>query len=55
MLSAAEKNPIRFIAGFWLILTKTNFPGTSVCLRKMRSAGSWVSAEKRYEWPSTSW
>lgn len=40
MLSAVEKNPIRFIAGFWLILTKTNFPGTSAFHRKMPSAGS---------------
>lgn len=55
MLSAVEKNPIRYIAGFWLILTKTNFPGTSVCLQKMLSAGSWVSAEKRYELPLTDW
>lgn len=40
MLSAVEKNPIKYIAGFWLILTKTNFLEISVCLQKMHSVGS---------------
>ena len=55
MLSAVEKKSDQVYRWLLAYIDETNFPGTSVCLRKMRSAGSWVSAEKRYEWPSTSW
>ena len=55
MLSAVEKKSDQVYRWLLAYIDENKFPGTSVCLRKMRSAGSWVSAEKRYEWPSTSW
>lgn len=34
MLSAAEKNLLRYIVGFWLISTKTSFLEINDCPRK---------------------
>lgn len=55
MLSAAEKNLLRYIVGFWLISTKTSFLEINDCPRKMHSAKSWASAGKRFELPLTDW
>ena len=55
MLSAVEKKSDQVYRWLLAYIDENKFSGNQRLLRKMRSAGSWVSAEKRYEWPSTSW
>ena len=56
MLSAVEKKSDQVYRWLLAYIDENKiFREPAFCLRKMRSAGSWVSAEKRYEWPSTSW
>ncbi len=56
MLSAVEKKSDQVYRWLLAYIDENKFfREPAFAFGKCALAGSWVSAEKRYEWPSTSW